>query len=250
MSSHNNSGRGGDGLQVVPEHPGMEVVQPALEPLPEKDKRYEFDAQLGDFRNNGVGRNSDTVFGLSKRRFFILLGLISLLVIGAAVGGGVGGAMAVKHSGGGAKAGASSSSTNTISNNPSSSSTATSSAGTSSSTFSSAAATASATTDCPGSNGITYTPDNPSGGSGSYKFTKYCSSSFTGGTNIAEAFVSTFDHCIEMCGNYNTWHNNATCQGVSYLLTGTAPGNCWAETGELTQVETSNESLNWAVLSA
>jgi hypothetical protein len=84
------------------------------------------------------------------------------------------------------------------------------------------------TTDCPSSNGTTYQPSAVTGGSGIYSFTKHCSVDFGTGPLLAEAFVPSFDDCIDTCSNYNYDNSpNATCFSVNFKVSGTRPGNCW-----------------------
>jgi len=99
---------------------------------------------------------------------------------------------------------------------------------TSSSLKSASTGTVEATTDCPESNGTTYQPLQPNGGTGIYTFTKYCGFDTTG-TTIAEAFVSSFDYCLDMCSNLNIVNQNTNCTAVTYLVQGGPPGNCWAK---------------------
>lgn len=256
MSYHQSSGNGEDGLQVAA-HQGIEVEQSGLE-LPPNPYKQQYDSRLLN-SSSGYdsrlipsspgydapieGRKIDTVLGLSRRAFWIVLGCICFLVIAIAIGGGVGGALAVKNSSNSKAGAAQMSSSSTVSSSSSTMSltgtitastgtTSSSSTSTGTSTSSSATPTPSATTDCPLSNGTTYTPND--GNHPLYTFTKYCSTAFSGYQNIAEATVMTFDYCIEMCANYNTWHNNATCVGVAYTLSGPASGNCWALEGNMT----------------
>lgn len=83
-------------------------------------------------------------------------------------------------------------------------------------------------TDCPDSNFTTYTPPDVTGGPGNNQFLKYCDQD-AGGDNVAEAYVMSFDLCIDMCSNYNSIHGNTSCDAVSYLPGGSPPGNCWAK---------------------
>jgi hypothetical protein len=93
-------------------------------------------------------------------------------------------------------------------------------------------------TDCPNSNGTTYTSlfaqgkdGTPAPGAG-LTFQKYCNLGFPGGMiKLAEAWVYSFNDCIELCASINFWAGNSSCQGANYWLAGTKPGNCWAYKG-------------------
>ena len=73
------------------------------------------------------------------------------------------------------------------------------------------------------------------GASGMYTFTKYCGFDTIGAT-IAEAFVPSFNDCIDMCSNFNyrTGQEGATCFAVSFLVDGRRPGNCFAKGDDAT----------------
>jgi hypothetical protein len=59
-------------------------------------------------------------------------------------------------------------------------------------------------------------------------FQKFCELGFPAGLiTIAEAYVYTFDACIEMCASMNFYAGDATCAGASYWQGGQSPGNCW-----------------------
>jgi len=80
------------------------------------------------------------------------------------------------------------------------------------------------------SNGTTHQPLSPVLSPGIYSFVKYCGFDTTGLT-LAEAFVPSFNDCIDMCSdfNYASDQSGATCFAVSFLASGTPPGNCWAK---------------------
>jgi hypothetical protein len=81
------------------------------------------------------------------------------------------------------------------------------------------------------SNGTTHQPLTPVGSPGSYNFIKYCGFDTTGLT-VAEAFVPSFNDCIDMCSDYNYasgQDGTNQCFAVSFLVTGNRPGNCWAK---------------------
>jgi hypothetical protein len=102
----------------------------------------------------------------------------------------------------------------------------------------------------PASNRKTYTPlyflNNTAG---PFTFTKFCSTTFSGLSNIDSASVTTFDHCIEMCAHYNYYHDyNATCQGVAYTLPGFADRNCWILEGGVTGGGTPQTGTDSAII--
>lgn len=98
-----------------------------------------------------------------------------------------------------------------------------------------------ATRDCPGSNGETYTPYAADGGTGQYTFVKNCNKNSPATWDITEAFVQTFELCIDMCSSWNYYeylsddHPNAQkCVAAVFLAGGAPPGNCWIKNSSLT----------------
>lgn len=91
------------------------------------------------------------------------------------------------------------------------------------------------TSDCPGSNKQKYTPNGAGGGTGDYAFTKNCAMQLvTAGMDITEAFVPSFDLCIDMCFSWNYYeyasddHPGAhKCVAAVFRPGGKPPGNCW-----------------------
>jgi hypothetical protein len=152
-----------------------------------------------------------TLANMKKSTFWLILGLVSLAVIGISVGGAVGG---------------------TISANKNSQDQVESPAGNSTTPSNTPTKLPQPTSDCPGSNGETYNsaylggtgPVPPSAG---LRFTKFCSSSHPG-DNIGSGFFQTFDECIELCSSLNYWAKNKGCKSVDYEPTGKFPANCWA----------------------
>lgn len=109
-------------------------------------------------------------------------------------------------------------------------STAYTSSGTSTSTSSSASSSPTAITNCPSVNGKTYTPDTPSGQSGSYTFTKTCGGYDTDGTDVISANIATFDDCISLCSTWNYVAESLVpiqCTSVVYL----GDTSCYAKNG-------------------
>jgi len=104
--------------------------------------------------------------------------------------------------------------------------------------------------DC--SNGSTYNSLFQNGREGNVPssagltFTMLCS---TGGleSNIASAYVYTFEDCIELCAGLNFWYGDKHCLGVSYNgANGSRPVNCWAHN----QTALNSGTGNAAVLAA
>lgn len=98
--------------------------------------------------------------------------------------------------------------------------------------------------DCPTANLSTYEPPavHPiSTGSGLY-FIKWCGFDSTG-TNIADAYVPTFDHCISMCSDWNLNYYGVTssdqCVAAVFSIgngstSGYSYANCWIKNGNHT----------------
>jgi hypothetical protein len=89
------------------------------------------------------------------------------------------------------------------------------------------------TSDCAGSNGTTYSSLFLDGASGvvppsaGLTFIKQCGIEQYGFI-LAQAYVFTFEACIELCAALNFLNHNKNCLGVTYMVTGIMPGNCWA----------------------
>lgn len=88
-------------------------------------------------------------------------------------------------------------------------------------------------TDCPTSNDTSYISTySTSSSSSGLNFTKYCgtasplSSTGFSAKTIAQAFVYTFDDCIEICAGYNHYASNSNCTVAVYEVGGSRPGNC------------------------
>jgi len=92
-------------------------------------------------------------------------------------------------------------------------------------------ATQTPSSDCPSSDDTTYT--SPQSDASNITFIKYCNLSnpltvlgFSGAI-YTQAYVYTFDDCIEMCIGYNQWAGDAACQIAVYQATALRPANCW-----------------------
>ncbi|EED12204.1 hypothetical protein TSTA_002700 [Talaromyces stipitatus ATCC 10500] len=84
------------------------------------------------------------------------------------------------------------------------------------------ASTPAAITDCPTSNGTTYTPGNPSSGNSIYQFTKKAADTTTDGTNLEQASLSTFNGSESRVG--------IQCTSVVHLM----DTSCYAKNGTKT----------------
>lgn len=184
-----------------------------------------------------------TICGLRKRTFWILLG-VALVIVAAAVGGGVGGALASKSSSESSK---SPSDSNSNSNSDSTSG-ATQSPTQSSSTapppsstpipFSTVVISTSTIVgpsnsavptlyrDCPSSNDTLYSVTY---GSTSYQYRKLCNNAYTNINGVATAVqgvFSTLDDCIDKCASYNRANATGIRAGTDPLCNSV----CWRNT--------------------
>lgn len=240
---------------VTQPHSDLEVVAPSAEDT-HKYPYYSSDPKYSDL-NPGNDTNkiayesatyehtpAQTICGLRKRTFWILLG-VALVVVAAAVGGGVGGALASRSSN---DATTSSSGSNSNSNSNDASTSQSSAQSTSNSptpttsTSSSTSSTQVVTTttligptnspqptllrDCPSSNNTLYTVTY---GSKSYQFRKLCNDAYlnvNGVTAPVQGVFSTLDECIDKCAIYN--RNNAT--GIAAGTDPLCNSVCWRNT--------------------
>ena len=93
---------------------------------------------------------------------------------------------------------------------------------------------------CPDANNTVYTSsqaDRTSDSTAGLTFTRYCdvASPLDGNTKastLSEAFVYSFDDCIELCASLNYWANEANCTVAVYDVKGSRPGNCWVGKSE------------------
>ncbi|GAB7353634.1 hypothetical protein MBLNU459_g4047t1 [Dothideomycetes sp. NU459] len=223
--------------EVAPAH-GLEyddTVYPVSDKYPviHQYSPPKYDAKDAYAINNRPPR---IIFGMKVRTFLVVAVVFILIIVGAAVGGAVGGRN--MHGGSDSQANV----------NPVSPSTATSSvtsgaktvAAASSTTTTAAAVTPTYTpiSDCPASNDTSYTSTYASGSSGTVpsgsglNFTKYCdtASPFSGtafsAKLISQAFVYTFDDCVEICAGYNFYASSSNCTVAVYEVGGSRPGNC------------------------
>lgn len=185
-------------------------------------------------------RAPQTICGLRKRTFWILVG-VALVVTAAAVGGGVGGALASQSSDSRKSTSDSSSNVSTAQTTQVSGQTSsTTPAPTSSSASPSSTQVISTSTivgptnspvptllrDCPSSNNTLYTVTY---GSTSYQYRKLCNNAYVNIAGVAapvQGVFSTLNECIDKCAIYN--RNNAT-----RIRAGTDPicnSVCWRNT--------------------
>ncbi|KAK4499889.1 hypothetical protein PRZ48_008075 [Zasmidium cellare] len=165
-------------------------------------------------------RGGRRIAGLPVWAFWLILGALGLVVIGASVGGAVGGSAAMK------------SHDSSSASNPSS----TAANPTSSASSSTPSASGIAITGCPGSNGTTYTPAGYTGPTNPGTYTQVC-----GGDNskpqwvqsygqLMSAFVPSLKDCIDLCSYWNLLRaaNDSTpCTVAALIPNGQPPYNCW-----------------------
>ncbi|GAB1311774.1 hypothetical protein MFIFM68171_01984 [Madurella fahalii] len=198
------SGHGQDGLQVA--QWSYDRHQPST--AKEGSEKIEvYQKQLQDYQQKRVG----TLANMKKSTFWLILGLVSIIIIGVSVGGAVGGTMQVAANNGNSQSSASTSSPP-----------------------SSATTLPSPTRDCPDSDGTTFKSAYTLGSQGAVPetaglhFVKHCSTGHPGNT-IASGYVQSFNHCIELCASLNFWAKNRRCVSVDYRFQGARePNNCWA----------------------
>lgn len=184
---------------------------------------------------------AQTICGLRKRTFWILLG-VALVIVAAAVGGGVGGALASRSSSKSTTATTTSNDNNNADAPQSSPQSSSSDPTPTSSTPTPSSSTLALTTttvvgpsnspqptllrDCPSSNNTLYTVTY---GSTSYQFRKLCNDAYVninGVTAPVQGVFRSLDDCIDKCASYN--RNNAT-----RIAAGTDPlcnSVCWRNT--------------------
>jgi hypothetical protein len=92
---------------------------------------------------------------------------------------------------------------------------------------------------CPDANNTSYTSTyaetheiSDSANTANLTFTLHCDlespiTSSSGAATLSEAFVYSFDDCIELCASLNFWAGNANCSFAAYDVKGSRPGNCW-----------------------
>ncbi len=234
MPEPNKSMPAHEGLQVVPQYPGLEVSGDGLE-MSEKSSpsNPKFGGTVVDEGNAGTPQRRSRLFGLRPTTFWLILVVVGLIIAIAAIGGGVGGALRSRRS---------QSSLPTVSATPlsmSSSMASSSTAETSISVSSTSSAPASPATSSPSCvDGFHYTAST------SAVFEEYCNSSFMVGTTynttagiLTRDFLNSFQDCMDACGLYNQEEDTSdtsigTCGSVTYRSglsppVGQTVGECW-----------------------
>jgi hypothetical protein len=211
------SGHSQDGLQVARwsyDAPQPYTVKEASENIEAYQKPLEAFQQ----------KRVITLANMKKSTFWLILGLASIIVIGASVGGAVGGTMRVVKN---------NDDNNDDNNNNNNNNNDQSSVSTSSPTSSSTTLPL-PTRDCPNSDGTTFKSAYTLGSQGDVPeaaglhFVKHCSAGHPGNT-IATGYFQSFDRCIELCASLNFWAKNRGCVSVDYKFQGAKePTNCWA----------------------
>ncbi|KAF2769993.1 hypothetical protein EJ03DRAFT_350800 [Teratosphaeria nubilosa] len=170
------------------------------------------------------------IFGMKIRTFLLVSAAMLCVVVGAAVGGAVGG-RSVRNN------------VISMSNARASNATPTTSA-TTTPAYSAATPTYEPSNAC--SNATLYTSSYAAGLTGSataagLNFTALCDVSnplaSTKATNITEAYVYSFQDCIETCASYNYLHEDKNCTVAVYRPARARPANCYI--GTLTGVTAS-----------
>ncbi|KAF3034343.1 hypothetical protein E8E11_000442 [Didymella keratinophila] len=181
-----------------------------------------------------------TICGLRKRTFWILLG-VALVLVAAAVGGGVGGALASRSSESSKSSNGSNSESNSSSRTTRSSAQSASTSPPSSTTpIPSSTVVISTSTivgpsssavptlfrDCPSSNNTLYSVTY---GATSYQYRKLCNNAYTNingvGTSVQGVF-STLNECIDKCASYNRANATRIRAGTDPLCNSV----CWRNT--------------------
>ncbi|PSK34245.1 hypothetical protein B9Z65_8571 [Elsinoe australis] len=183
------------------------------------------------------GKPPVIIFGMKLRTFFVVSFIVVLIIIGAAVGGALGrpkaaSAMPVATT-------ATESPNQTLMPNITATPTPTATAITS--TFNAPIPTYSILNDCPQSNNTVYTtrPLSSSSDSPTYNYTKHCDLdsplSQNGARTLSEAFVYSFNDCIQVCASLNFWQNAQNCTSAVFVLDGQRPANCFVGQADVSE---------------
>jgi hypothetical protein len=83
-------------------------------------------------------------------------------------------------------------------------------------------------------------------------FTRYCDfesplDGVTSASTLSEAFVYSFDDCIEVCASLNYWASDKNCTVAVYDVKGSRPGNCWVGRSEGVSIADLREKDGMAV---
>ncbi|KAF1349997.1 hypothetical protein BDV97DRAFT_295806, partial [Delphinella strobiligena] len=212
--------------EVAPAH-GLEyddTVYPTSDKCPVVNQLSDPPPYTGS--HDPVTKPPRIIFGMKVRMFIIVAILFICVIVGAAVGGAMGG----KNMHGG-------SSSNRMMSGDSSIAT---SAAPQTVVTSIATPTYYPFSDCPACNDTTYSSTY----SAALTFTKHCnvesplSDTALSVTNITEAFVYTFDDCIEICAGYNHYSSSQNCTVAIYAPTARRPADCWIAKADLNDTRT------------
>ncbi|KAF2153273.1 hypothetical protein K461DRAFT_138171 [Myriangium duriaei CBS 260.36] len=166
------------------------------------------------------------IFGMKLRTFLVVTVVVICIIIGASVGGALGRpkqATAVTSQG--------SSTTLTAMASSASSTSATAQSSGATSTYAAPVPTYSVLNDCPQSNNTVYTASAASSSSERSLFTKYCNMASPlanqGSKTLSQAFVYSFDDCVDVCAGMNYWGGNTTCNVAAFVYGAARPANCY-----------------------
>ncbi|KAK6523260.1 hypothetical protein TWF694_006149 [Orbilia ellipsospora] len=140
--------------------------------------------------------------------FWITIGIVSVVVIGATVGGSIGGTIAVRNKS------CRTANISSVSTLPTQTVTQ----------IQRLPSSSPIPANCPTVNGTVY---NSLYTNGNQTFQMFCGKS-NPGTVLASGFFYTFEDCIELCSSFNYWNNAGKCISVDYIVSDTRPTNCWA----------------------
>lgn len=240
-------------LEVDRAYSDLEAVPQVSSTGPTKNAYYAPDGQHGPMPYAGGGtdtnkiayesgpsdgekRLANTICGMRKKPFWIVVAVAIIVVIAAAVGGGVGGALSSR------KSSSSSTSSNGVAGASNSSSTTTSARQVSSPASTSTSATQVITTttlvgpsnspqptllrDCPSSNNSIYAVTY---GSTSFQYRKLCDGAYLnidGVTAPVQGVVKSLNDCINLCANYDNTNSTEIASGNSPICNSV----CWRNT--------------------
>lgn len=164
------------------------------------------------------------IFGMKLRTFLVVFVIVVCVIIGASVGGALGrpkAATAVNPQ--------SASTTLTPYETQTTQSTTTADA---TSTYAAPVPTYSVLNDCPQSNNTVFTASAASSSSSiPSNFIRHCGLASPlaeeGAKTLSQAFVYSFDDCIDVCAGMNYWGGNDTCNVAAFAFDASRPANCF-----------------------
>jgi len=256
-------------LQVVHDQPGLEYSPPAQghnggAQYDQTESNYNtsslplkyHDAQIaGNYGGNVPPPGSKRICGLASRTFWMVAGVIGIVVVAAAVGGGVGGALASKSTQNAAStsstqsAGSAQGASTSSSSAPSSPSSSTSTVALSTSTITGGSPEYTLLSDCPSSNNTLYTVNVGQ----EMSFRKICGKAYLNAINggdVVNLRTLSLDDCIVECATYNFQNKTAIAAGQNNVCNSV----CWRNTftnddfpGQCFGYTTQNSSSNFIV---